>query len=61
MLDPILEMTNVPVTIYQPETGAQRWRLKDVLNGFWKGGAPTYAYIVPRVRDWFFMGENEKR
>ena len=60
VLDPILEMTNIPVTIYQPETGAQRWRLMEVLEGFWKAGSPTHAYIVPQVRDWFFMGEKDR-
>ncbi|OOZ38801.1 hypothetical protein BOW53_14115 [Solemya pervernicosa gill symbiont] len=61
IIDPIVSATNIPVVIYQPEIGSQRWRLSEVMGTFWRGGSPAYAYayIVPRVRDWFFMGETD--
>jgi len=59
IIDPIVSATNIPVVIYQPEIGSQRWRLNEVMEAFWSGSSPAYAYIVPRVRDWFFMGETD--
>ncbi len=58
-IDPILQATNIPLVIYQPELGSQRWRLEQVLQPLWHGGAPAYVYLVPGVRDWFFMGEGD--
>jgi len=57
VIDPIVSMTNVPVVIYQPDTGSQRWRLNAVMEAFWQGGSAAHAYLVPNVRDWFFMGD----
>ncbi len=54
-LAPILSATNIPVTVYQPAKGPQRWRIKAVVNALWAGGSPAYVYLVPDVRDWFFM------
>jgi thiol-disulfide isomerase/thioredoxin len=59
-IDPILNATNVPLVIYQPALGSQRWRLKRVTDALWRAGSPTYVYLVPGVRDWFFMGEEEQ-
>ena len=56
-VDPVLHATNIPVVIFQPALGSQRWRLNQIMQPLWKSGAPAYAYIVPDVRDWFFMGE----
>jgi thiol-disulfide isomerase/thioredoxin len=58
-LDPILNTTNLPLVIYQPELGSQRWRLPQVLSALWKAGSATYAYLAPGVKDWFIMGEVE--
>jgi len=58
-VDPILYATNIPLVIYQPALGSQRWRLEQVLEPLWQAGSPTYAYLVPEVRDWFFMGEDD--
>jgi thiol-disulfide isomerase/thioredoxin len=58
-LDPVLQVTNIPVVIYQPETGALRWRLDQVLQSLWQAGSPAMAYLMPGVRDWFFMGEED--
>jgi thiol-disulfide isomerase/thioredoxin len=57
VIDPVVSMTNVPVVIYQPDSGSQRWRLQAVMEAFWQGGSPAHAYLVPNVRDWFFMGD----
>lgn len=59
-LDPIVYATNLPVTIFQPENGTHRWRLPQLMDAFWDAGAPAYSYIVPEVRDWFFMHESGK-
>jgi thiol-disulfide isomerase/thioredoxin len=56
-LDPILEATNIPLVIFQPALGSQRLRLEQVVQPLWRGGSPTYVYLVPNVRDWYFMGE----
>lgn len=58
-IDPILQATNIPLVIYQPALGSQRWRLAQALQPLWQAGSPTYAYLVPDVRDWFFMGEDD--
>ena len=55
--DPILSATNIPLVIYQPELGSQRWRLPQVIAPLWEAGAAAYVYLVPEVRDWYFMGE----
>jgi len=57
VMDPIVEATNIPVVIFQPETGSQRWRIVQVLEAFWRGGSPAFSYLVPEARDWFFMGD----
>jgi thiol-disulfide isomerase/thioredoxin len=58
-LDPILSVTNLPLIIYQPEIGSQRWRLEQVITTLWQAGSPTYVYLVPGVKDWFIMGMEE--
>lgn len=58
-LDPILNATNLPLIIYQPELGSQRWRLDQVVTTLWQAGSPTYVYLVPGVRDWFIMAKDE--
>ncbi len=54
-LDPIVGSTNIPVTIYQPQQGAHRWRLGEVMDAFWNAGSPALVYMAPDIRDWFFM------
>jgi len=57
ILDPIVEATNIPIVVYQPESGRQRWHLKELMNAFWKADSPAFAHIIPEVRDWFYMGD----
>ncbi len=58
-IDPILQATNIPMVIFQPELGSQRLRLEQVLKPLWQAESSTYTYLVPQVRDWFFMGEGD--
>ena len=59
VVDPILSATNIPLAVFQPALGSHRWRMQEVLSSLWQGGSPAYLYLVPEVRDWFFMGEDE--
>ncbi len=54
-LDPIVGATNIPLLIFQPERGTHRLRLPEMAEAFWSGGSSTFVYLVPDVRDWFFM------
>ncbi|MEJ2396256.1 MAG: TlpA disulfide reductase family protein [Candidatus Thiodiazotropha sp.] len=58
-IDPILNATNIPLVIYQPALGSLRLRLRQFIEPLWQAGAPVYVYLVPEVRDWFFMGEGK--
>ncbi|MGR8921817.1 MAG: CAAX prenyl protease-related protein, partial [Gammaproteobacteria bacterium] len=42
-LDPVVDATNLPVTIFQPEHGAQRWRLPQLMQALWGSGADPAA------------------
>jgi len=59
LLDPVLDVSNIPLAIFQPALGSQRWRLGQLMSTLWQAGSPAYAYLVPDVRDWFFMGESD--
>jgi peroxiredoxin len=59
VIDPILYATNIPLAIFQPALGSHRWRINKILSVLWQAGSPSYVYLVPKVRDWFFMGEGE--
>ena len=52
VMDPIVSLTNVPVVIYQPDSGSQRWRLNEVMDALWKAGSPRCCRrrSVPRRR-----------
>ncbi|MES9861608.1 MAG: TlpA disulfide reductase family protein [Candidatus Thiodiazotropha sp. LLP2] len=57
--DPILSSTNIPLAIFQPALGSHRWRMNEILSTLWQTGSASYLYLVPGVRDWFFMGEGD--
>jgi thiol-disulfide isomerase/thioredoxin len=59
VIDPVLQVTNIPLAIFQPALGSQRWRITQMLTPLWQAGSPAYAYLVPEVRDWFIMGETD--
>jgi thiol-disulfide isomerase/thioredoxin len=54
-LDPVVAASNYPLVVVQPAQGSQRWRLSQVMEAFWRAGAPAHAQILEGVRDWFFM------
>jgi len=59
VLDPIVMASNYPLIIYQPDSGSQRLRLNIIMSALWKSGSAAVSYLVPNVRDWFFMGETD--
>ena len=56
VLDPIVDVTTVPIMIYQPDSGYLRLRINQIMERFWEAGTQAFVYLVPDVRDWFFMG-----
>ena len=60
-VDPILYATNTPLMIYQPALGSHRLRMNEVLSALWQAGSPSYLYLVPEVRDWFIMDDEEHK
>ncbi|MCG8083365.1 MAG: TlpA family protein disulfide reductase [Candidatus Thiodiazotropha taylori] len=60
-VDPILYATNTPLMIYQPSLGSHRLRMNEVLSALWQSGSPSYLYLVPEVRDWFIMDDEEHK
>ncbi|WP_241085932.1 peroxiredoxin family protein [Candidatus Vondammii sp. HM_W22] len=57
-MDPIVRSTNIPVAVYQPALGPHRY-LSELMIALWTGDSPAFSYIVPSVRDWFFMHESD--
>ncbi len=57
-LDPIVRSTNIPVAVYQPALGPHRC-LSELMTALWTGDSLAFSYIVPSVRDWFFMHESD--
>ena len=51
----IVAATNMPLMIMQPELGANRVRLPQLLDKFHAAGSPAYSWQVPQVRDYYLM------
>jgi len=49
----IVSATNMPVMILEPERGVNRNRLGSLLDVLQGAGSPTFARIIPNVRDYF--------
>ncbi|OZB73586.1 MAG: hypothetical protein B7X37_08185, partial [Halothiobacillus sp. 14-55-98] len=49
----IVAATNMPVMILEPERGVNRNRLGSLLDALQGAGSPTFARIIPNVRDYF--------
>ena len=60
ILDPVVNATNVPVLVVQPEIGVLRWRLQDVLDAFWNSGVPAFSRVLPGVRDSYLVRETRE-
>jgi len=51
----IVAASNMPLMIMQPELGANRVRLPQLLEKFHAAGSPAYSWKVPQVRDYYLM------
>jgi thiol-disulfide isomerase/thioredoxin len=60
-VDPILHATNTPMIIYQPALGSHRLRINEVMSALWQSGSASYLYLVPEVRDWFIMDDEDHK
>jgi thiol-disulfide isomerase/thioredoxin len=47
--------------IYQPALGSHRLRSNEVMSALWQSGSPSYLYLVPEVRDWFIMDDEDHK
>lgn len=56
-LDPILNATNYPLVLVQPQFGSQRWRIGEVMRSLWQAGSPAHLLRQDGVRDWYFMDD----
>jgi thiol-disulfide isomerase/thioredoxin len=56
-LDPIVNASNYPLVVFQPELGSHRWRIAQVMDALWRNEAPALFFRLPGIRDWFFMDE----
>ncbi|MFP4252308.1 MAG: TlpA family protein disulfide reductase [Guyparkeria sp.] len=51
----IVDATNLPVMLLQPERGVYRHRLLDLRERFLEGGSDLFIKMIPEVRDYFHM------
>ncbi|MFO7583043.1 TlpA family protein disulfide reductase [Guyparkeria sp.] len=51
----IVDATNLPVMLLQPEQGVYRHRLLDLREHFLQAGSDVYVRVVPGVRDYYHM------
>jgi len=57
----IVDATNLPVMIVQPEQGAYTNRLAALWERLVRGGSPAFVRVVPGVRDYYFIDMAEPR
>ncbi|MFN2381553.1 MAG: TlpA family protein disulfide reductase [Guyparkeria sp.] len=57
----IVDATNLPVMLLQPERGVYRHRLLDLRERFLEGGSDLFIQVIPGVRDYFHMEFEEPR
>ena len=56
-LDPIVDASNWPLMIVQPERGTLRWALPEVMDRLWNNQSRAFATLIPGVRDWYLFHE----
>ena len=57
----IVDATNLPVMLLQPERGVYRHRLLELRQRFIEAGSPVFVQVLPEVRDYFHMHVEEPR
>jgi len=57
----IVDATNLPVMLLQPERGVYRHRLLDLRERFLGAGSDLFVQVIPEVRDYFHMELDESR
>lgn len=55
----IIDATNLPVMLLQPERGVYRHRLLDLRERFLAAGSDLFVQVVPEVRDYYHMHLDE--
>ena len=57
----IVDATNLPVMIFQPERGVYMNRLNDLWQRLLQGGSSAFVRVVPEVKDYYFLEMAEPR
>ncbi len=57
---PILSMTNIPLTLFQPQQGQHAKRISAVMEQLWDAGSAATLFPLADVRDWYIMHEPGK-
>ncbi len=57
----IIDATNLPVMLFQPERGVYRHRLLDLRERFLQAGSDLFIQVIPGVRDYYHMEFDEPR
>lgn len=52
---PILSMTNIPLTIFQPQQGQHAKRISTVMEALWEAGSAATLSPLAGIRDWYIM------
>ncbi|MFI9653875.1 TlpA disulfide reductase family protein [Guyparkeria sp. GHLCS8-2] len=55
----IIDATNLPVMLFQPERGVYRHRLLDLRERFLRAGSDLFVQVIPGVRDYYHMHLDE--
>lgn len=57
---PILSMTNIPITLFQPQQGQHAKRAGEVMERLWEAGSAATLFPLQEIRDWYIMHEPGK-
>ncbi|MGM0516751.1 MAG: TlpA family protein disulfide reductase [Pseudomonadota bacterium] len=55
----IVDATNLPVMVFQPEKGVYRHRLLELRERLLEAGSPAFVRILPDIRDYFHLHVDE--
>ncbi len=57
---PILSLTNIPLTLFQPQKGQHAKRISQVMETLWEAGSAATLFPLANIRDWYIMHEPGK-